>query len=164
MEGPFGTRTSLEMEVSLLERCIHFSEKYLGQQDMPLLEGCPLSGFHTQCTCTCIVCIFSTTLYCFHNLDQKYLCSVQNGRQPESSPNAIPDHLIDDTTVISEQSPRSEADSSHVPLLSSKSHDECGPTLNAAHHRTPSVSSNDSRGSVGSKRKKGRRHVSSKTY
>ena len=64
---------------------------------MPLLEGCPLSGFHTRCTC--IVCIFSTTFYYFHNLDQIYYVVFR--MEGSLSPQPMPSQITSSMTPLS---------------------------------------------------------------
>ena len=77
------------------------------------------------------------------------------------------DHLIDDLTLPrgnvpdERKSPAHDvSDTSQLRLLSHNSHEGYGSTLNEEQYRTPSVSSTDSHGSAGGKRKKGRRQVS----
>lgn len=101
-----------------------------------------------------------------NNVLLKIVIRVQELRNGSKTASALPDHLIDDTNIPPGDQPHIEPapahDTYHLPLFPRHSHEDYGSTLNAEHHYTPSVSSNDSCSSSGSKRKKGRRQVSRK--
>ena len=75
---------------------------------------------------------------------------------------AVQDNLMDDTSISPGESPHKTSSisltPSQLPLLSRLSRNY-GSTLNKELERTPSISSNDSRSSTGSKKKAGKKQV-----